>query len=105
MRLFQLFIEGGSLFMTILTIEFILLILAAWKAPAWVKEIGIIALVTGILSTLLGLHQAFDAIKEAGGIPVPILCGGLKVALIPTLYGILIFLVSLVIRIVQKPRI
>ena len=105
MRLVQLFVEGGSLFMTILTIEFILLILAAWKAPAWVKEIGTIALVTALLSTLLGLHQVFDAVQAAGDIPVSVLCGGLKVALIPVIYGMLIFLVSLVIRIVQKPRI
>ena len=105
MRLVQLFVEGGSLFMTILTIEFILLILAAWKAPAWVKEIGTIALVTGLLSTLLGLHQGFDAIQAAGGISISVFCGGLKVALIPMIYGMLIFLVSLVIRIVQKPRI
>ena len=105
MRLVQLFVEGGSLFMTILTIEFILLILAAWKAPAWVKEIGAIALVTGLLSTLLGLHQGFDAIQAAGGISMPVFCGGLKVALIPMIYGMLIFLVSLVIRIVEKPRI
>jgi len=32
------------------------------------------------------------------------LAGGLKVSTITTLYGFLIFIVSLIIRIVQKPR-
>ncbi len=105
MNLVKLFIEGGDLFMTILTIEFILMILAAWKAPAWVKEIGIIALTTGIFATLLGLYQAFTAVQLAGGVSMAVMCGGLKVASIPTMYGMIIFLVSLVIRIVQKPRI
>jgi len=105
MLIMKFFVEGGSLFMTILTIEFILLFLAAWKAPAWVKEIGIIALTTALLSTLLGLRQVFEAIQVAGDISMSVLCGGLKVALIPVIYGMLIFLVSLIIRIIQKPRI
>lgn len=105
MRLVQLFVEGGSLFMTILTIEFILLILAAWKAPAWVKEIGTIALVTGILGILLGFYQMFDCIKQMGMVSESVLFGGFKVAMIPLFYGIVIYFISLVIRIVQKPRI
>jgi len=91
--------------MTILTIEFILLILAAWKAPAWVKEIGIIALVTGIVGTLLGFYQMFECISQMGMVSESVLFGGFKVAMIPLFYGIGIYLVSLVIRIVQKPRI
>ena len=48
---FTLFVEGGAIFMSILTIMLLALLLAAWKAPAWVKEIGIIALVLGIFGT------------------------------------------------------
>ncbi len=105
MRLVQLFVEGGSLFMTILTIEFILLILAAWKAPAWVKEIGIIALLTGIVSILIGYWGFVEAVQKAGLISTVVILGGFRVALIPVLYGIAIYFISLVIRIVQKPRI
>lgn len=105
MRLVDLFITGGSLYMTILTIEFILLILAAWKAPAWVKEIGIIALLTGIISILIGYWGFVEAVQKAGMIPAIVILGGFKVALIPLFYGIAIYFISLVIRIIQKPRI
>lgn len=91
--------------MTILTIEFILLILAAWKAPAWVKEIGIIALLTGIVSILIGYWGFAEAVQKAGMISTAVILGGFRVALIPVLYGIAIYFISLVIRIVQKPRI
>jgi biopolymer transport protein ExbB/TolQ len=64
-----------------------------------------VALTTGILATFLGLYQAFIAVQLAGSVPMGVMCGGLKVASIPTMYGMIIFLVSLVIRIVQKPRI
>lgn len=99
------FIEGGPLFMGLLTIELVFLIIAAWKAPAWVKEIGLMALITGILSTLLGIAQACDAIQVAGDISMSIMAGGLKVALITIIYGGLIYLASLIIRIIHKPRI
>jgi hypothetical protein len=105
MRLFELFIVGGSLYMTILTIEFILLILAAWKAPAWVKEIGIIALLSGIISILIAYWQFVENVQKAGMIAADVILGGFKVAMIPLLYGIAIYFISLVIRIIQKPRI
>ncbi len=101
----HLFIEGGPLFMGLLTIELVFLLIAAWKAPAWVKEIGLMALITGILGTLIGLQQACDAIERAGDISLGIMAGGMKVALITVIYGGLIYVASLIIRIVQKPRI
>jgi len=101
----ELFIIGGPLFMGLLTIELVFLIIAAWKAPAWTKEIGLLALITGILSTLLGITQACDAIEQAGDIPMPVIAGGMKVALITVIYGGLIYVVSLIIRIIHKPRI
>ena len=97
--------EGGAPYMGLLTVELIALLLAAWKAPAWVKEIGLIALMTGILSTLLGLFMAFGSLSQASDIAAVVVYAGMKVALITTLYGCLIYLASLVIRIVQKPRI
>ncbi|PKO99574.1 MAG: hypothetical protein CVU13_05030 [Bacteroidetes bacterium HGW-Bacteroidetes-8] len=101
----RLFLEGGSLLMTVLTIEFILLILAAWKAPAWVKEIGIIALITGIFSILLTFHALFEGVQKAGMISTEVIFGGFKVAMIPLFYGMIIYFLSLIIRIIQKPRI
>ena len=101
----RLFIEGAPLFMTILTIELICLILAAWKAPAWVKEIGILAFISMFIMTCFSLIQIFSAIQAAGDVPLPVLCGGFKVSLITVLYGAFIYAISLIIRIIQKPRI
>ena len=101
----RFFIEGGPVFMGLLTILLVFLFIAVWKAPAWVKEIGLMALITGILSTLFGLAQVCDAIERAGEVPMPVIFGGLKVGLIPIIYVGLIYLVSLILRIIQKPRI
>ena len=103
--MFELFVKGGILWMTFLTINLLALLLAAWKAPAWVKEIGIIALVVGVLAFLLGFYQAANDIAKAGDIAPYIVWGGLNIALIVPIYGLIIYLVSLMIRIVQKPRI
>lgn len=100
-----LFIEGGAFGMTLLTVELILLILAAWKAPAWVKEIGLLALMTGSMWTLYGFYQITDFVQREGDLAMSIIAGGIEVALISIQYGGLIYMVSLVIRIIQKPRI
>jgi flagellar motor component MotA len=109
----QLFYEGGALFMGTLTI--ILILMLAWTVYHFIqvmmkkvvdlskakeklihiKTIGTFALVFGILGQLIGLMSAFDAIQQMGGVSPALLMGGLKVSLIPTLYGIFIFLMSL----------
>ena len=101
----QFFVEGGLAGMSIITLLFAFMLFAAWKFPAWVKEIGIAALVASILWTLLGLYQAFGAVLRAPDISPIVIFGGLRVALISTIYGIVIYLISLIIRVVQKPRI
>lgn len=101
----QFFVEGGLGGMSIITLLFAFMLFAAWKFPAWVKEIGIAALVASILWTLLGLYQAFGALLRAPDISPVVIFGGLRVSLISTIYGIVIYLISLIIRIVQKPRI
>ena len=103
--------------MATLTILLVAIFFAAWKAPRWVKEIGKFALVFGFLSFVLGLRQMFQALQEVAGaldsnsisgifdlISPGVLFGGLKVALIPVIYGMIIYLVSLVVRVIVKPR-
>ena len=102
--IFKLFVEGGAGWNSVMTLELVALLLAAWKAPAWVKEIGLLALMTGILGTLAGLFDAAESIQAAGDVSTGLLWGGIRVALITTLYGMVIYIVSLFIRIVQKPR-
>ena len=101
----QFFIQGGPAGMSIITLFLIALLVAAWKAPRWVKEIGIGALVASIFWTLRGLFQVFELAESFGDIPFNIYCGGFKVAMISTLYGLIVYFISLVIRITQKPRI
>lgn len=91
--------------MTILTVIFAAMFYEAWKAPRWVKETGLIALTFGIFSSLTGLMQMLGALQKTDVIEMQVLCGGIKVTLIPAMYGMVIYIISLVIRIVEKPRI
>lgn len=114
--MFTLFVDGGLLYMTVLTVLLVAIFLAAWKAPRWIKEIGLFALVFGLLRFVLFLRQLFSVLQEVADqqteeiqtvfdiISPGGLFGGLKVALIPAIYGIIIYLVSLVARLIHKPR-
>lgn len=114
--MFKLFIQGGPVFMTILTVLLVAIFFAAWKAPRWIKEIGSFALVFGFLTLLIGLYQMFEALQQVATdigegitgvfdlISPNVLFGGLKIALIPVFYGIIIYLISLVVCLIKKPR-
>ncbi len=108
-NLFQL---GGTLFMGILTIMlFIVVALSIYffylisrkeykdlgltiKRLKFIKTTGIYALVTGILGQMIGLYSAFSHIEAANDVAPGILAGGLKISMITTIYGMIIFLVS-----------
>ena len=114
--MFKLFMQGGPLFMTILTVLLVAIFFAAWKAPRWIKEIGSFALVFGFLTLLIGLYQMFVALQQVATdigegitgvfdlISPNVFFGGLKIALIPVFYGIIIYLISLVVCLIKKPR-
>lgn len=113
----DLFFMGGPTFMAILSI--LLIISVAWfvynfviaynsKQPnqekflrrlGYGKTIGLFALVTGCLGQLIGLTAMFDAIQAAfamGNETKPeLIFGAIKVTMIVTMYGILIYLLSL----------
>lgn len=103
--LLSLFSDGGYVYMTLLTIILALVFFAAWKAPAWVKEIGIFASVTGVLCSCISAIQMINVLQRVGDISPAVILGGLKSILLPTCYGLIVYLVSLIIRVVQKPRI
>ena len=101
--------------MSVLTILLIAIFFAAWKAPRWVREIGIFALAFGFLGQLLGLFQLLSAMRdiaaESGAVtsisdlvPYSVLFAGLKVTMNCLIYGVIVFLVSVVVRVIQKPR-
>ena len=62
----HLFVEGGLGYMIVISLFLIALLIAAWKAPRWVKEIGIGALVFSVFATLRGLSQIFDVVQTFG---------------------------------------
>jgi len=103
------FVEGGLGFMSILTALLVAIFFAAWKAPRWVKEIGLFALLFGILGTILGLSQMASSLAnitpvEGGHIPMGVVATGFRLTLNTAIYGISIYLVSLIVRVIQKPR-
>ncbi|AXP81050.1 MotA/TolQ/ExbB proton channel family protein [Mariniflexile rhizosphaerae] len=100
----DLFYEGGSLFMTILTILLLGVIVCFWKFPEWIKEVGLLALSFGILGQIIGLYGAFKGIEQMGQVSQEMMAGGLKVSSITTIYGLLIYIISLILRLINKPR-
>lgn len=111
----DLLYEGGPLFMSALTI--ILLFLCIWsvicfiplfqqkksadirlsKRVSFIKSIGLFALMVGVLGQLIGMYGMFFEIQEIGDLSIKVFFGGLKVAMISTIYGILIYLLSIAI--------
>lgn len=87
--------------MGMLTLIFIALVVAAVLKKD-VKEIGLLALALGILGQLIGLMGAFEGIEAMGGVSQSILVGGLKVSSITSIYGLLIYIVSLIVQVVQR---
>lgn len=102
MSLFQM---GGVLFMSILTILFICVLVTTtiyWmkKVPSTknldlIKSVGLLALIVGILGQMIGLFSAFQTIEEMGSVSPKMMAGGLKVSSITTIYGMIIYLISL----------
>jgi MotA/TolQ/ExbB proton channel family len=85
----------------------VVLLLVAWSATrlfgreasaslstkAWLDAIlfwGAFALVTGVLGTLLGIILAAQSIEMAGSVSTALVWGGIKVALLSSVFGMLI---------------
>lgn len=67
-----------------------------------IREIGLFALILAVLSITTDLLMAFGAIEEAGAISMGLLAGGLKYSLVALVYGLIIYLISLLIWLVMK---
>ena len=110
--MYELFIQGGVQFMSLLTLELLALtaiaIVTAMRVLSfdssktetiesnlnYIKSVAILALVTGILGQLIGLYSAFDFISQQGSVSQDILARGIKVSSITTLYGLTIFIIG-----------
>jgi len=58
------------------------------------KTYGSLALSSGVFGSFIGLYSAFMTIQEVGDVSPSVLAGGLRVALICTLYGLLVYVIS-----------
>jgi len=63
------------------------------KGCSWIRLFIAIAPSLGFLGTVIGMVMAFDQIQEAGDIGPTIVASGMKVALITTIFGIVVALI------------
>jgi len=63
------------------------------KNLSWISLFISIAPSLGFLGTIIGMIKAFDQIQQAGDISAQIVAGGIKVALLTTLLGLIIAIV------------
>jgi len=100
----DLFYQGGTLFMTILTILLLGVIVCFFKFPDWLKDIGVLALSVGILGQIIGLYGAFKGIEQLGQVSQEMMVGGIKVSSITTIYGLIIYILSIVLNLINKQK-
>ena len=98
----NLFMEGGVIFMSILTLLLVGVLVSAKKYKDKVKPIGILAFAIGLLSGLIRLLSIFDLVEAAGDISPSLLAGGIKMIFITMIYGLIILIISLVLNIINK---
>jgi biopolymer transport protein ExbB len=63
------------------------------KGCSWIKLFIAMAPSLGFLGTVIGMVMAFDQIQQAGDIGPTIVASGMKVALITTIFGIVVALI------------
>lgn len=118
--LFNRFMEGGALFMSLILICFLISIYFLVKSLLNIKtnieiskkmlnhisDSGTLGLALGVMGAFIGLLTAFDVLEATGEANPSIIAGGLKVALLSPLFGLFTFSISrlaiLILRIIQK---
>jgi len=60
------------------------------KGITWISLFIAMAPMLGFLGTVVGMVQAFDAIEIAGDISPTLVAGGIKVALLTTIFGLIV---------------
>jgi hypothetical protein len=113
----QLLIDGGVEWMAPLSIVcfvnvilFLTIIIKGQSSFALlkidtIKQVAIFALALGVLGGIHGLYLAFASLSELKDpVPFPVIMGGMRVALLPTLYGLIIFLISMGLFFLGKMR-
>ncbi len=63
------------------------------KGLTWISLFIALAPMLGFLGTVIGMIEAFDAIEIAGDIQPSLVAGGIKVALITTVFGLVVAMI------------
>ena len=63
------------------------------KNLSWISLFIALAPMLGVLGTVIGMIAAFDAIEQAGTVSATIVAGGIKVALITTVFGLVVAII------------
>lgn len=90
----NLFFEGGILFMSVISFFLIMTGVSFYTHSEKLKTYGNLGLVSGLLGSFIGLYSAFNFIQQAGNVSPSVLAGGLRVALICSIYGMIVYLIS-----------
>ncbi|MEW7279021.1 MotA/TolQ/ExbB proton channel family protein [Aquimarina sp. 2201CG1-2-11] len=105
---YQLLFDGGAYYMFPILILLLLILFLILKTILKIKKrnfklqknislinsIGLLAIVYGVIGQLIGLVSAFDKIELLGEISTSLLAGGLKLSALPTIFGLMVFIVS-----------
>ena len=102
--LFDRLNEGGPFFMYPLFFIIILLLIlivkgflqkgSVEKTISLISSIALFAIVWGFLGQIIGLIGAFDSIEAVGDVSPAVLAGGLKIAFLAPVFGMIAFLVG-----------
>ncbi|MDE7150388.1 MAG: MotA/TolQ/ExbB proton channel family protein [Bacteroidales bacterium] len=63
------------------------------KNLSWIAFVIAVAPMLGFLGTVVGMVQAFDDIEAAGDISPTVVAGGMKVALLTTVFGLIVAII------------
>mgnify|MGYP002396689840 CR=1 FL=1 len=63
------------------------------KGLVWISLFIAIAPMLGFMGTVIGMIQAFDRIEAAGDLSPSIVAGGIKVALLTTVFGLIVAII------------
>ena len=63
------------------------------RGVSWISLFIALAPMLGFMGTVIGMIQAFDAIEAAGDISPSLVAGGIKVALLTTVFGLIVAMI------------
>ena len=100
--------EGGPFPMTLILLLFVLMVFfiarSAMKLKALphvfrksislINQVALLAVIIGLFFQLIGLVQIFDAFESLGNINPAFLAGGLKLTLLPPIFGGVTFILG-----------